>query len=90
MTQIKRNAVMFTIGAILGFGAVHLVSQVSADAGNIFDAHCADCHYMSDFEGVEASYITDKILSIVEGAEGHPSVDITADDAALMIEYLTK
>lgn len=57
---------------------------------HIFETQCMDCHFKEDFEGLDTDTITSTINSLVEGTGDHSPVEITENDAELLVEYLTK
>jgi hypothetical protein len=57
---------------------------------HIFESQCMDCHLRSDFDETDKDTITATVNGMVEDNGEHPPVVLTENDAALLVEYLTK
>lgn len=79
-------------GGLLGFVVallMHAISVAVANPSTLFESQCADCHYVSDFEGVTKPELESHLAGIVSGDKEHPPTDLTAENVAVMVEYLS-
>jgi len=89
MSNITTSILTFTLGLALSIGIMHIMFPVHADdSAAIYSDQCADCHELVDFEGATNQELTEYLLGVLSGAERHPPIELTAEEATRMAEFI--
>ena len=69
---MKATRILCVTVAALGLAGVSTVASADAAAGKTkFEAACAECHDVADFEGSDAKATADTLKKMVAGTEKH-------------------
>ena len=89
---MRRSKHIMSIAAIVILAIVLIIfaTTSSADPAAKYEAECADCHYMEDFDGLTEADLLAYMRAVNAGEASHPPLGLTEDEVATMAEYLAQ